>query len=134
MSWFESLAKEIFQAMRREAVQQGLASFKNDLASVKVELEGIKHRLDKLERKVERFYENQMDIADRAGHLEGAIEGRLRGLITEMKYDLYESGATIWPNWLPARRRCHARKAKEPWLVKKQEFLISHTSSQNVHT
>jgi hypothetical protein len=90
MSWLESLTKEMFQAMVREAVQQGLASFKNGLASVNVELEDIKHRLDKLEIKVDRFYENQMDLAGRAGHLEGTIESRLRGLVTEIKYDLYE--------------------------------------------
>jgi chromosome segregation ATPase len=104
MSWFESLSKEMFQALVRDAVKDELAEIKldvvtvkNDLALVKTslaavqnEMEGVKQRLTKLEERVERLQENQLLFANKVGHLEGTVEGTLRGLMTEFKYDLYE--------------------------------------------
>ncbi|MEK7729206.1 MAG: hypothetical protein AAB354_12395 [candidate division KSB1 bacterium] len=104
MSWFESLSKEMFQALVRDAVKEELTEIKSDVAIVKSdlalvklnlvaiqnEMEGVKQRLTKLEERVERLQENQLLFATKVGHLEGTVEGTLRGLMTELKYDLYE--------------------------------------------
>jgi len=87
MSWFESLNKDMFQALVREAIKDEFTHFRDEMRR---ELHVIDSRLTKLEERVERMHENQLAFASKVDHLEGTVEGTLRGLMTELKYDLYE--------------------------------------------
>ncbi len=87
MSWFESLSKEMFQSLVREAIKEEFTQFRDEMRR---ELNAINSRLSKLEEKVERMHENQLAFASKVDHLEGTVEGTLRGLIADLKYDLYE--------------------------------------------
>ena len=118
MSWFESLSKEMFQTLVRDAVKEELTEIKSDVAilksdvaslksdviilksdltivknnlvTVQNEVEGVKQGFTKIEDRIERLQENQLLFASKVGHLEGTMEGTLRGLMTDLKYDLYE--------------------------------------------
>ncbi len=111
MSWFETLTKETFQTIVREAVKEEMNLLRQDvddlkrqnlvivqnLEILKTEIDGVKQRISKLEEHVSRLEdqvirvrESQMNFADRVGRLEGTLEGSLRGIAADLKLDLYE--------------------------------------------
>jgi len=104
MSWFESLTKEKFQSVVREAVKEELKTLNievNELKRqmlaltqaieiLKNEIENIRQRLTRLEEKVDRIQETQVHFATKVGHLEGTIEGTLRGIMADFKMEFYE--------------------------------------------
>jgi predicted nuclease with TOPRIM domain len=104
MSWFETLTKETFQAVVREAVKEDLETLKdgvNDLKrqvltlaravqALEKESEAVKQRLTKLEEQSDRIRENQTHFTDRISRLEGTLQGSLRGIVAELKLEFYE--------------------------------------------
>jgi chromosome segregation ATPase len=103
MSWFETLTKETFQAIVREAVKEELDAIKdevNDLKrqililtqvvqSLEKEIEAIKQRLAKLEKQIDRMRENQTHFTYRLSRLEGTLQGSMRGIVAELKLEFY---------------------------------------------
>jgi len=134
MSWFETLTKETFQTIVREAVKEDLEILKQDVSelkrqnhliaqaieTLKTEIEGVKQRLTKLEEHVSRLEdqiirvrESQMNFADRVGRLEGTLEGSLRGIAADLKLDLYENSAARFRKRPQALKLSREKKAKK---------------------
>ncbi len=110
MSWFETLTKETFQAIVREAVKGGLIVLKEEL---KREIEAIKQRLDKIEEQVERVRDTQMHFADRVGRLEGTLEGTMRGIMADFKLELNEKFRGALPERTASSKTANRKKPKK---------------------
>jgi predicted nuclease with TOPRIM domain len=133
MSWLETLTKETFQTIVREAVKEELDLLRPDvndlkrqnliivqtLETLKTEIDGVKQRITKLEEQVSRLEdqvirvrESQMNFADRVGRLEGTLEGSLRGIAADLKLDLYEKFRGALPAKATSSKAVTRKKAK----------------------
>jgi predicted nuclease with TOPRIM domain len=123
MSWLETLTKETFQMLVREAMKEDMASLRDDLkrdnaALVQViqflekEIKALAERLTRLEEKVDRVQETQVHFANKVGHLEGALEGTLRGIMADFKIEFYEKFRAELPAKTTGSKAPSRKKAK----------------------